>query len=60
MKYRVLFTIGNPWYRQSRSGANEAVQGRSGGAADGKGDGNPIPSNPPASANKPAGGSTGK
>ena len=39
---------------QSRSGANDAVQGRSGGTADGKGAANPNSSNPPASADKPS------
>jgi len=53
-----LLNVGNPWYRQSRDGN---VQGRSGGAADGKVDSNPSGPNPPASVDKSAtGGSTSK
>ena len=48
----ILLNIGNPWYRQSRSGA--AVQGRSGGIPEGNGNGNPSGSNPSVPVNKPA------
>jgi len=49
----------DPWYRQSRNGE---VQGRSGGASDGKAEGNPAGPNPSAPVAKTAGtdGSTRK
>jgi len=46
-----LLTIGNPWYRQAQGGG---VQGRSGGASDGKADGNPSGPNPSVSVDKSA------